>query len=88
MQIVGIVAVAAFVLGSGWVMFNALKATIGLRVPVQAEITGLDIFEHGLVSYPEFTNAFSVPSEPKPGSPHALAEGEPLAARSSPAAGD
>ena len=87
-QIVGIVAVAAFVLGSGWVMFNALKATIGLRVPVQAEITGLDIFEHGLVSYPEFTNAFSVPSEPKPGSPHALAEGEPLAARSSPAAGD
>lgn len=70
-QAIGVVVVAAFVLTSSAVMFATIRATIGLRVPAQAEVVGLDIFEHGLVTYPEFTNAFSVPTEPKPGSPHA-----------------
>lgn len=70
-QATGVVVVAAFVLTSSAVMFATIRATIGLRVPAQAEVMGLDIFEHGLVTYPEFTNAFSVPTEPKPGSPHA-----------------
>jgi Amt family ammonium transporter len=70
-QAVGVVVVAAFVLTSAGVMFAIIRATIGLRVPEQAEMLGLDIYEHGLVTYPEFTNAFSVPAEPKPGSPHA-----------------
>ncbi len=70
-QAVGVIVVAAFVLSSAAVMFAVIRATIGLRVPAQAEVLGLDIYEHGLVTYPEFTNAFSVPAEPKPGSPHA-----------------
>lgn len=70
-QLVGVIVVAAFVLSSAGIMFALIRATIGLRVPEQAEVLGLDIFEHGLVTYPEFTNAFSVPAEPKPGSPHA-----------------
>lgn len=70
-QVLGVVTVAAFVIGCSAVMFGMLKATLGLRVPAQAEVMGLDIYEHGLVSYPEFTNAYSIPAEPKPGSPYA-----------------
>lgn len=62
-QVIGIVAVAAFVLISSAVMFTIVKATVGLRAPAEAEEIGLDIFEHGMVAYPEFTNS---PSEPVP----------------------
>ncbi len=44
-------------------MFRIIAATVGLRAPEDAEIFGLDIYEHGLVAYPEFTNS---PSEPTP----------------------
>ncbi len=83
-QAFGAVVVAAFVLISAFVLFSVIRATVGLRVAPQAEITGLDIYQHGLVTYPEFTNAFSVPAEPKPGSPHA----EPRALGAQPAVGD
>ena len=62
-QVIGIVAVAVFVLVTSGVMFVIIRATVGLRVPPEAEDIGLDIFEHGLVAYPEFTNS---PSEPIP----------------------
>lgn len=83
-QLAGALVVAAFVLGGSLLLFAAIRATVGLRVPKQAEITGLDIYQHGLVTYPEFTNAHSMPSEPKPGSPHA----EPRVLGAQPAAGD
>jgi Amt family ammonium transporter len=60
-QAIGIVAVAAFVMVTSYVMFMIVKATVGLRAPAEAEDIGLDIYEHGLVAYPEFTNS---PSEP------------------------
>jgi Amt family ammonium transporter len=62
-QLIGIVAVAAFVLAASAVMFMIVRATVGLRAPAEAEDIGLDIFEHGMVAYPEFTNS---PSEPVP----------------------
>ncbi len=62
-QIIGVVAVAAFVLIASWIMFSIIRSTVGLRVPEDAEALGLDIYEHGAVAYPEFTNS---PSEPVP----------------------
>jgi Amt family ammonium transporter len=62
-QIIGIVAVAVFVIVSAVIMFTIIRLTIGLRAPIEAEDIGLDIYEHGMVAYPEFTNS---PSEPVP----------------------
>ncbi len=60
-QVIGIVGVAVFVLVASGIMFTVLRATVGLRVPAEAEAIGLDIYEHGQIAYPEFTNS---PSEP------------------------
>jgi Amt family ammonium transporter len=62
-QITGIISVGAFVLISAGVVFYALKSLGWLRAEPEAEILGLDIYEHGMVAYPEFTNS---PSEPVP----------------------
>ena len=62
-QIIGIVAVAIFVIIAAVIMFSIVRMTVGLRAPEEAEIIGLDIYEHGMLAYPEFTNS---PSEPTP----------------------
>jgi Amt family ammonium transporter len=53
-QIIGVVAAAAFVLTASAIMFAIIKATVGLRVPAEGEAMGLDAYEHGMVSYPEY----------------------------------
>ncbi len=50
-QLIGVIAVAAFVLVSSFILFSAIKATIGLRVPEDEEIEGLDVVEHGMAGY-------------------------------------
>ena len=50
-QLIGVVTTAAWALGTGFVMFYALKKTIGLRVPKRIEEEGLDIYEHGESAY-------------------------------------
>jgi hypothetical protein len=35
-------------------VFFAIKRTMGLRIEEEGEVAGLDITEHGVVSYPEF----------------------------------
>ena len=50
-QIIGVAAIAAFVLISTTILFAVMKATIGLRVSEEEEIVGLDIFEHGSLGY-------------------------------------
>lgn len=60
-QSIGVIAVGIFVIISAVILFSILRATVGLRVPEHAELLGLDIYEHGMVNYPEFTNS---PSEP------------------------
>ena len=50
-QIIGVVAIAAFVLISTTILFGILKATMGLRVSEQEEREGLDIHEHGVPGY-------------------------------------
>ena len=50
-QIIGVVAITAFVGVTMGIIFSAIKATVGLRVPEQEEIEGLDVHEHGYPGY-------------------------------------
>lgn len=63
-QLVGCLAVGAFTLLTTAVFWFILKATIGIRVPLQEEIDGLDIGEHGNSAYPEFVVRKSFSSFP------------------------
>ena len=49
-QVIGIIAIDAYVLIVMYIAFKLIDKTIGLRVPEQVEIDGLDIHEHGLAS--------------------------------------
>ena len=56
-QVIGILAVAAWVgVTVGGVVF-ALKAAGFLRVPEEVELEGLDVHEHGVPGYPELVHA-------------------------------
>jgi Amt family ammonium transporter len=50
-QAVAVAAVAAFTAGVTWVILKVIDATIGLRVPEQEEVLGLDTTTHGEVAY-------------------------------------
>jgi len=50
-QIIGVAAIGAFVFIASFVLFGAIKATVGLRVSEQEEIEGLDVHEHGFAGY-------------------------------------
>lgn len=57
-QIIGVLAVAAWVAVTMFIVFFVIKKTVGLRVSAAEEIAGLDIEEHGLVSsYADFMPA-------------------------------
>lgn len=47
-QVLGVLAVAAYVAVVITIVFLAIKHTIGLRVEPEEELTGLDVSEHGL----------------------------------------
>ena len=49
-QALGVVAVVAWVVITMLIIFKVIDKVIGLRVPEEVEIDGLDIHEHGLVS--------------------------------------
>ncbi len=50
-QIIGVVAVFAWAVGTGIVLFWAIDKTVGLRVSQRVEEEGLDIYEHGETAY-------------------------------------
>ncbi|GBC83969.1 Ammonia channel [bacterium HR11] len=52
-QAIDCVVVTAWALGTSFLMFWVIKKTIGLRVPKEDELSGLDVPEHGLEAYPE-----------------------------------
>ena len=58
-QLVGIVGVGAFVFTISLVFWKIIAATVGIRVPAEEEIEGLDIGEHGNVAYPDFVTVTS-----------------------------
>ncbi|MFO7611761.1 MAG: ammonium transporter [Clostridia bacterium] len=53
-QALGVAAVAAWTLGTAFILFKALKKFNGLRVKEHDEVAGLDIGEHGSVAYGDF----------------------------------
>ncbi|MEX0987968.1 MAG: ammonium transporter [Bacteroidales bacterium] len=46
-QAIGVVSVAAWAMGLGFILFFILKKTIGIRVSKVIEEEGLDVYEHG-----------------------------------------
>ncbi len=53
-QFIGIAAYGVFTVVCSFIVFYALKITIGIRVDEDDEIKGLDIREHGMEAYPDF----------------------------------
>ncbi len=59
-QLIGLVAIAAYTFIVMFLVFKFLDRTMGLRVPAEVEIQGLDPAEHGLQSaYADFMPAVS-----------------------------
>ncbi|MFK8031670.1 MAG: ammonium transporter [Gammaproteobacteria bacterium] len=56
-QLIGIGAIFAWVFTTSFVVWFALKATIGIRVTQEEEYDGVDVHECGLEAYPEFAKA-------------------------------
>ncbi|WP_071789057.1 ammonium transporter [Leptolyngbya sp. Heron Island J] len=61
-QLVGVVAYGAFTVITGYVCWQILKMTIGIRVHDFEEIEGLDIHEHGQIAYAGFSMVDEAPS--------------------------
>ena len=53
-QALGVVAYGVTCFAAAMAIFGILKATIGLRVTREEEISGLDVGEHGMEAYPDF----------------------------------
>jgi len=53
-QLTGIASVGVFCCISAFIIIFALKKTVGIRVPKEEEINGLDLAEHGMDAYPDF----------------------------------
>jgi ammonium transporter, Amt family len=53
-QVIGIVAIAVFVIVTSAIVWLVLKVTMGVRVSEEEEAIGLDKAELGLEAYPEF----------------------------------
>lgn len=53
-QTIGVLAVAAWVIVTAFIVFKSIDLTIGLRVSEKEELIGLDIEEHGIESYADF----------------------------------
>ena len=53
-QLMPIIIVGVFVFVISFVVWFILKATLGIRVDEEAEVTGLDTSELGMEAYPEF----------------------------------
>lgn len=54
-QAVGVLAVAAWTMTTAFILFKTIDLTIGLRVESKEEHVGLDINEHGIESYADFS---------------------------------
>jgi Amt family ammonium transporter len=56
-QLIGIVSIFAWVFGTSFVFWFAIKSLVGIRVSEEEEYEGVDLSECGLEAYPEFTSA-------------------------------
>jgi Amt family ammonium transporter len=54
-QVIGTAAALAYALVAGVIIFAIVDMVTGLRVSAAEELEGLDIAEHGMLAYPEFS---------------------------------
>ncbi len=54
-QVIGIVSIGAYVAIISTVLWLVIKAVMGLRVSSEEEYEGLDVGEHGMEAYPDFS---------------------------------
>ncbi|HEY4668871.1 MAG TPA: ammonium transporter [Tepidiformaceae bacterium] len=54
MQAIGIAAIVGWTAVTAFILFAAIKFTIGMRVGPEEEDRGLDLDEHGIDAYPDF----------------------------------
>lgn len=52
-QFIGMISIWGFTVICVSIIIFILKKTIGIRVPEEIELAGLDITEHGMIAYPE-----------------------------------
>ncbi len=55
-QVAGILAVAIFSFLANFIIWKIIQKTMGLRVSEEEEMQGLDIGEHGMEAYPDFSS--------------------------------
>ena len=53
-QVLGALAIIAWVFPSSFLVFKLIDKTVGMRVSPEEELAGLDRIEHGMEAYPEF----------------------------------
>lgn len=53
-QLIGVLAVIAFVFVASYIVVSVINHTVGLRVDKRTEIDGLDLHEHGSIAYANF----------------------------------
>ena len=53
-QLVSVGVLIVFGFGISFLFFKILKKTMGIRVPAEQEVAGLDIPEMGMSAYPDF----------------------------------
>lgn len=53
-QLTGVASVGVFCCVTAFIIIFALKKTVGIRVPKEEEIDGLDLAEHGMDAYADF----------------------------------
>ena len=57
-QLVGAFSVVAFSMVAAGIVFGALKYTVGIRVSAAEEVEGLDLGEHDMAAYPDFSQTY------------------------------
>jgi Amt family ammonium transporter len=55
-QLYGVLIIGAFCVITSGIIIGSLKAISGIRVSKEEELEGLDLHEHGMDAYPDFTN--------------------------------
>ncbi len=53
-QLLGALAIIAWVFPASFLVFKLIDKTVGMRVSPEEELAGLDRIEHGMEAYPEF----------------------------------
>lgn len=56
-QVIGVLAVGAFTFVAAFIVWYVIKFTLGVRVSENEEAEGLDIGEHGMEAYPDFSKS-------------------------------